>query len=360
MTATTLGIVNLSELEALARERLDDATYHYFAGGAADELTLRDNRAAFDRLAIVPRVLRAPGDRTTATTVLGVDVAQPALVAPVAYQRAAHADGELAIARGAAATGSGMCLSSLATVALEDVAAAAGPGAPLFFQLYPYRDRAMTEEVVQRAADAGFRALVVTVDVPVHGRRERELRHAFALPADSTLPCVPVPAGHRGPITPADVTALMQPDLDWGDIERFIAMTGMPVVVKGVLAADDARIAADVGAAGVVVSNHGGRQLDTAPATIDVLADVVDAVDGRVEVLLDGGVRRGTDVVKALALGARAVLVGRPVVWALAAAGEAGVREALALLAEETAVALALSGCGAPRDASPGLVRRMR
>ena len=360
MSAAELSAVNLAELEPLARERLDVAAYHYFAGGAADELTMRDNRAAFDRLVIVPRVLRGVSEGSTATTVLGAEVAHPVLVAPMAYQRAAHPDGELAIARAAAATGTGMCLSSLATSSIEDVAAAAGPGVPLFFQLYPYRDRGMTEEVIHRAREAGYRALMVTVDVPVHARRERQVRHSFVLPDDWALPCVPVPRDHEGPLTSEDVTSLMQPDLDWGDVERFMALAGLPVVLKGVLSPDDARIAAEVGAAGVVVSNHGGRQLDTTPATIDVLAEVVDAVQDRIEVLLDGGIRRGTDVVKALALGARAVLVGRPVVWGLAAGGEAGVRQALAMIADETRIALALCGCARPDDVTEALVRPAR
>jgi 4-hydroxymandelate oxidase len=351
-----MDVVNLADFEALARELLPEASYDYFAGGAADEITLADNRAAFDRLRIVPRVLR-PGERTARTSVLGADVDFPVLVAPVAYQQVAHRDGELAIARGAAAAGTAMCLSSLSNNSLEDVAAVA-PAAPRFFQLYPYRDRGMTEDVVQRAQAAGYRALFVTVDVPVHGRREREQRRSFALPADAALPCVPVPAHHSGPVTPTHITSWMRPDLGWDDVEHFVALTDMPVVLKGVLSAEDAVLAADAGAAGIVVSNHGGRQLDTAIATIDVLAEIADAVGDRIEVLLDGGVRRGTDVLKALALGARAVLIGRPIVWSLTVAGAAGVQHCLELIGAETAQALALAGCRAPDDARPELVRR--
>jgi 4-hydroxymandelate oxidase len=251
-----------------------------------------------------------------------------------------------------------MCLSSLSNHSLEDVAAAAGDDATLLFQLYPYRDRGMTDDVVRRAQAAGFRALVVTVDVAVHGRRERELRHAFALPDDCGLPCVPVPADHVGPVSPRDVSSFMQPDLNWRDIERFAGLTDLPVVLKGLLSREDARIAADAGAAGIVVSNHGGRQLDTAPATIDVVGEIADDVGDRIDVLLDGGVRRGIDVVKAVALGARAVLVGRPVLWGLAAAGEGGVRHALELLRAEIADAFALAGCGSPAEATAALVRR--
>ncbi|MGI8781236.1 MAG: alpha-hydroxy acid oxidase [Solirubrobacteraceae bacterium] len=352
------GAVNLGELEALSREELPRTTSPSFAGGAGDEVTLAENRDAFARLSLVPRVLRGPAARTTATTILGLELETPALVAPVAYQRAAHPDGELATARAAAAAGVAMCLSSLSTHGLEDVAAAAGPDAKLLFQLYPYRDRGMTDDVVRRAHAAGFRALVVTVDVAVHGLRERELRHAFALPHGCTLPCVPVPPDHTGPVRPHDVSSLMQPDLSWRDIERFMALTDLPVVLKGVLSVEDARIAADLGAAGVVVSNHGGRQLDTTPATIDVVGVIADAVGDRIDVLLDGGVRRGTDVVKALALGARAVLIGRPVLWALAATGQDGVRHALELLKAEIANALALAGCDSPAEATATLVRR--
>jgi 4-hydroxymandelate oxidase len=197
VSATELNALNLAELEPLARERLDPATYHYFAGGAADELTMHDNRAAFDRLALVPRVLRGLRERSSVTTVLGAQVAHPVVVAPVAYQRAAHPDGELAIARAAAATGTGMCLSSLATSTLGDVAAAAGPDAPLFFQLYPYHDLGMTE-VIHRARAAGYRALLVTVDVPVHARRERQLRHPFVLPDDWGCRASRCPATTRG------------------------------------------------------------------------------------------------------------------------------------------------------------------
>lgn len=343
-------MINLLELEALARERLDPGHYAYFAGGAGDELTLRDNRAAWERLTILPRVLAGLQDATTATTVLGVPVAFPALVAPVAYQKVAHPDGELALARGAVAAGTTICLSSLSNHPLEDVAAAVD-GAPLLFQLYPYYDRGLTAEVVARAEAAGFRALLVTVDVAAHGRRERERRHAFALPADCTLPCVPVPAHHTGPVSPADVTSWFAPNLSWHDVEALRDATSMPIVLKGVLHPEDARIAASLGAAGVVVSNHGGRQLDGAPAGIDALAAVADAAGDALELLVDGGVRRGTDVVKALARGARAVLVGRPAVWALAIGGADGVRDALALLGEEVAVALALCGCATPAEA---------
>jgi 4-hydroxymandelate oxidase len=358
MTSGVSGVVNVHDFEELAREHLSEAAYHYFAGGAADELTLDENRAALRRIALVPRVLRATADRSTTVELLGRELSFPVLVAPMAYQKVAHPEGELATARAAAAAGTAMCVSSFANHPLEEIAAAAQSAATLFFQLYPYRDRAVTAEVVARAEAAGYQALFVTVDVPVYGRRERERRRPFTLPDDCELPCVPAPRGHVGPLTPEDVSRLLRPDLSWRDIEELMSLTALPLVLKGLLSADDARIAADVGAAGVVVSNHGGRQLDTAIAAIDALPAVTAAAGDRLTVLMDGGVRRGTDVLKALALGARAVLVGRPVVWALAAGGRRGVEDVLRLLHEEIADALVLAGCATPADATPELVHR--
>ncbi len=350
--------INLEQYEALAREKLPQASYEYFAGGAADEVTLRENRLAFERISLLPRVLRGGRQRSSATTVLGVPINFPALLAPVAYQQVADPEGELATARAVAAAGTAMCLSSLSTKSLEAVAEASGPTRPIFFQLYAYRDRGLTDEIVLRAQAAGFRALVVTVDVAVHGRREREYRHCFALPDDCELPCVPVPADHDGPISPHEVSALMQPDLSWDDIERFIALSDLPVVIKGVLSAADARIAAELGVAGVVVSNHGGRQLDTVVVATDVVEQIAEAVGDRLEVLLDGGIRRGSDVVKAVALGARAVLLARPIIWALAADGQRGVERVLSLLEAEINDTLALCGCASLAEVTPELLRR--
>ena len=350
--------VNLDEFEAIAREKLPHASYEYFAGGAGDEVSLRENRLAFERIALIPRVLRGGRERSSATSVLGVPVNFPALVAPIAYQQVADPEGELATARAVAAAGTAMCLSSLSTKSLEDVAEASGPARPLFFQLYAYRDRGLTDEIVLRAQANGFKALVVTVDVAVHGRREREYRNEFVLPDDCELPCVPVPADHDGPLSPHEVTGLMQSDLNWDDIERFIALSDLPVVIKGVLSAKDASIAAGLGVAGLVVSNHGGRQLDTAVAPIDVVAEIADAVGDQLEVLLDGGVRRGSDVVKAIALGARAVLIARPIVWALTADGQRGVELALSLLEAEINDTLALCGCATLSEVTPELLRR--
>jgi isopentenyl diphosphate isomerase/L-lactate dehydrogenase-like FMN-dependent dehydrogenase len=327
--------LNVWDYERLAEERLDANAFAYFAGGAGDEVTLRENVAAFHRHKLRPRVLVDVGAGSTATTVLGVDVSLPVVIAPLALQRMAHVDGELATARAAAAARTIMCLSTAATARPAEVAAAA-PGAPQWFQVYVFEDRAITEDLVAEAADSGYSALVLTVDAPFLGRRERDIRVDFKIPEGMT------PSGNI--FTEGFDLALSWRDLEW------LAGYGLPVVVKGIITAEDARLACEHGAAAVVVSNHGGRQLDGVQATIDALEEVVDAVEGRIEVLLDGGVRRGTDVLKALALGARAVLVGRAMVWGLAVDGEAGVAHVLRLLREEIQLGLALLGCRAPSD----------
>lgn len=357
---STLPAINLGELEALAAEVLDEAAFDYFAGGAADEITLSENARAYRRLRLIPRVLTAGDDPTTECEILGTSVTSPVGVAPFAYQQVAHPDGELATARACAEAGVLMCLSSLSTQPLEEVVEASGPERRIWFQLYPYEDRAMTTEVVERAADAGCRALVVTCDVAVHGRREREFRHEFALPEDCSLPCVPVPDDFEGPVSPTDVTSFMQEGLSWDDIRGFIEKTELPVVLKGILSPQDAQIAAECGAAGIIVSNHGGRQLDTAIPTIEILPEIVDAVGEKIEVLVDGGITRGTDVVKALALGASGAMLARPITWALALGGEEGVAEALEMITSETRDALALCGCPDPSAVNRELVRESR
>jgi len=338
--------VNVWDYERLAAESLDAGVFGYFAGGAGDERTLRDNLEAYGRWHLRPRMLVDVAETTSATTVLGTPVSMPLLVAPFAMQGALHADGELGTARAAAGVGTIMCLSTLATAAPAEVAAAT-PGASHWFQVYVFRDRGVTQSLVDQAVEAGFSALVVTVDAPFLGRRERDLRTGFAFPAELTAPSVLAGGLASRAMTPVDLLSLIDPSLSWRDIEE-LASSSVPVVVKGVLTAEDARLACEHGAAGIVVSNHGGRQLDGVPATLDVLPEVVDAVAGRVEVLLDGGIRRGTDVVKALAHGAGAVLAGRAVAWGLTVDGEAGVRRVLELLREEIRLALALAGCPSP------------
>jgi 4-hydroxymandelate oxidase len=343
-------LVNVWDYEAAAAERLEPGPYGYYAGGAGDELTLRDNVEAFRRWQLRPRVLVDVAQPVTATTVLGHEVALPVLVAPVAYQRVAHPDGEVATARAAAAAGTLMCLSTLSTASPEEVAAT---GVQRWFQLYVFRDLGVTRALVDRARDNGFTALVLTVDTPVLGRRERDVRSAFTIPPD-----LEVPSLGRGGVTPGEALQLMSPSISWKDVEAFADMAQLPVVVKGVLTAEDARLACEHGAAALVVSNHGGRQLDGVAATIDALPEVVDAVGGRIEVLLDGGIRRGADVLRALALGARAVLAGRAPLWGLVVDGEAGVRRVLELLHAEVELALQLVGCADVRNLTPAHVQR--
>ena len=333
--------LNVWDYERLAAEALGPGPHGYYAGGAGDETTLRENVEAFGRWRLRPRVLVDVAGCTTVTTVLGHELSMPLAVAPVAFQRVAHPDGEPGMARAARAAGTAFCLSTLATATPAEIAPS---GATRWFQLYVFRDEGITRSLIEQARDAGFTALFLTVDAPVVGRRERDFRTGFTIPPEIT-----VAALGRGGMTTVGAFELMSPSVSWRDLETLAAY-GLPVVVKGLLTAEDARLACEHGAAGVVVSNHGGRQLDGVAATIDALPEVVDAVDGRLEVLLDGGVRRGTDVVKALALGARAVLAGRAPLWGLAVGGEAGARRVLELLREEILVALKLVGCTSPAD----------
>ena len=349
-SASVTTPVNVWDYEALAAERLGEALFGYYAGGAGDELTLRDNVAAWRRWQLRPRMLVGVDACTTATTVLGQEVSMPLLVAPVAFQRVAHPDGEMAMARAAKVAGTIMCLSTLATTTQAELAQT---GAPRWFQLYVFRDEGVTRDLIAQAREHGFGALVLTIDAPVRGRRERDVRTTFTVPDDLRI----APLGHGG-ITPREVFDLISSSLTWRDVERIAEEAQMPLLVKGVLTAEDAQLACEHGAAGIVVSNHGGRQLDGVSATVDALPEVVEAVGGRVEVLVDGGIRRGTDVVKALALGARAVLVGRAPIWGLAAAGEEGALAVLELLRAELLGVLQLVGCRSPEDVSPDRVQR--
>jgi isopentenyl diphosphate isomerase/L-lactate dehydrogenase-like FMN-dependent dehydrogenase len=350
--------INIADLERLAAEALEPGVHGYFAGGAGDERCLRRNCEAFAEWELWPRVLVDVSRVSTATTLLGAPVEVPILVAPVAFQRLAHPEGEEAMARAAASTGTVMVVSTLATTAPAEVAAAA-PGGRRWLQLYCFRDRGVTRALIEEAAEAGYEAIALTVDAPYAGPRERDLRSGFVLPAELRTPAIDAAAGRRN-LTIAEVFALVDPALTWSDLESLCAETELPVLVKGVLAAEDARLAADHGAAGVIVSNHGGRQLDGVPATIDALPGVVEAVGDRLEVLMDGGIRRGTDVALALALGAKAVLVGRPALWGLAVDGQAGAELALAMLRRELELALALLGCPSVAELGPGHVRRRR
>jgi 4-hydroxymandelate oxidase len=295
---------------------------------------------------------------STRTTVLGAELETPILVAPVAFQLLAHPDGEEGMARAARAAGTVLCLSSLTSTRPAQVAMAA-PDGKLWMQVYLFRDRGVTRAMVEEAAESGYEALLLTVDAPYAGRRERDLRTGFQVPAEIRAPAIEGAVGHRS-LTTAEVFALVDPSITWKDLEQLCGEFDLPILVKGLITGEDAALAVEHGAAGVVVSNHGGRQLDNAPATIDALPEVVEAVDGRIPVLLDGGVRRGTDVAVALAIGAQAVLVGRPALWGLAVDGEAGARLALDILAEELRLALALLGAPSPAALTADHVQRRR
>ncbi|MEU6554432.1 alpha-hydroxy acid oxidase [Streptomyces sp. NPDC046915] len=350
-----------NDFEAAARDRLDPVYADFIAGGARDEITVRANEEAFRRLRLTPRVLRGRPVEDLDVTLFGGRARMPLLLSPTAFHKLVDPGGEVATARAAAAAGAIMIVSMASTVAVGEVAEAArvaaegGVPVPLWFQLYLQPDRDITEALVRRATDAGCSALVVTVDSPVLGANERNRRNAFHdLPPG--LRCenlVDLRDGETGRVRQIAMSA----EFSWEHITWLKSITRLPVLLKGVLHPEDARLAVRHGVDGLLVSNHGGRQLDSVPATLEVLPEIVAAVAGRIPVLLDGGIRRGTDAVKALALGARAVGVGRPVMWALAQGGEKGVRRLLELLREELEDAMALCGAAALDELTPDLVR---
>lgn len=355
--------VSPADYEELAQARLDANAWAYVSGGAGDEHTVRANRAAWDTLCLQPRVLCRTAGGHTRRTLLGRTLTHPILLAPVAHQRLAHPDGELATAYAAAALGAGMVLSLQSNTPVEAVAQAmhGEPEAgPLWMQLYPQADRGFWRELVQRAEAAGCEALVLTVDAPVSGARDRERRAHFRLPPGiSAVHLAGRPLAAAPPASPgcsALFDDLLHAAPTWDDVDWLCGTTRLPVLLKGVMHPADAREARAHGVAGLIVSNHGGRTLDTAAPTARVLPGVVAAVQGHLPVLVDGGIRRGTDVFKALALGASAVLVGRPQVWALAAAGAHGVAHLLRLLRDELEIAMALCGCATLDAITPELL----
>ena len=347
-------LLNARDYETSARAVLPQQVYDYYAGGAGDEITVRENEAAWQRRRLLPRVLVDVGTCDLRTTLLGQPIAMPIITAPCALNALAHPDGELAVARAVSAHGTAQVLSTLSSFALEQVAAAAP--APRWFQLYVYRDREITRALVARVEAAGYSALCLTVDVQRPGNRERDLRNAFKVPPH-------VRAANFGDAIEdtADGSALLRyigdqfdPTLTWEAVDWLRSITRLPIVVKGILAPEDARLAIEHGVSGIGVSNHGGRQLDSAVTSCDALPAIADAVGARAEVYVDGGIRRGSDVLAALAMGAHAVLIGRPYLWALAVDGERGVHRMLTLLRDDLALSMALAGC-----ASLGAVRRL-
>ena len=363
--------INLFEYESIAPQHLSKMALDYYVSGAGDEITLRDNRAAFERYKLRPRILIDVSNRDLRTTILGQPVEMPILIAPMAFQCLATPEGELATAKAAAAMGTIMVLSTLSTQSLENVAKERQK-APQWFQLYIHRDRGLSRALVQRAEAAGYQALCLTVDAPILGRRERDRRNEFALPPHLKLANLVNMTGETPAPQPLEISQQsgesglltyfaeqIDPSLTWKDLEWLQSLTSLPIVVKGILRGDDAMKALEHGASAIIVSNHGGRQLDSAIASLDALSEVVAAVENKAEVLLDGGIRRGTDILKALALGAKAILIGRPILWGLAAAGETGARHILELLRDELETAIALSGCAKIQEIDPNLIMKL-
>ena len=353
--------VNLHEYEPLARAAISSMAWDYLAGGSRDERTLGWNRERLDAHMLLPRVMRDVSRLDTRVTLFGSELPHPVLLAPTGFQRLFHTEGELATARAAGAVGAVYTLSTAATTSIEDIAAVA-TGA-LWFQMYVQRDRGFTRALAQRAEAAGCRALVLTVDTPVLGARDRDQRNHLELPPGLELANLRglVASQPAGPTFRHDTSnPFLDPSLTWDALAWLVGETRLPVLVKGVLRADDALRAVERGAAGVVVSNHGGRNLDTVPATIDVLPAIAAAVAGRVPLLMDGGIRRGVDVVKALALGASAVMLGRPYLWGLAAAGSEGVQRVVNMLVTELEMAMAQCGAATLAELTPDLVTTRR
>ncbi len=354
--------INLLEYESLAKQHLDKMALDYYASGALDEKTLIENRSAFDRYKILPKMLRGVSQRDLSTTILGQSLSAPILIAPMAFQCLADTRGELATATAAVKLDLGMVLSTLSTKSLEEVA---NYGEKLWFQLYIHRDRNLTRTLVERAEKAGYQALCVTVDAPILGVRECDRRNQFTLPPHLEIANLTSIKNLKIPQTKGEsglyeyFATQLDPGLTWQDLEWLASITKLPIAVKGILRADDAITARECGAKAIIVSNHGGRQLDGAIATIDALGEITAAVGDKIEVLVDGGIRRGTDILKALARGAKAVLIGRPILWGLAVAGEQGVADILSILIQELDNAMALSGCAKLQDVKANLIKQL-
>ncbi|HYK86960.1 MAG TPA: alpha-hydroxy acid oxidase [Ktedonobacteraceae bacterium] len=357
-----MKLINVHDYEPAAQALIEPGAWDYYQGGSDDEVTLQANRSAFERIRLRPRMLVDVKHPDLRTTVLGTPISMPIMIAPSAYHGLAHTEGECATVRGAGMAGTLMTASSFSNRSLEEIAQAAT--GPLWFQLYIYRNMQIGEQTVRRAEAAGYKAIVLTADTPVLGNRERDLRNKFSLPADMRhgnfsdehINDTHTSNDAEAPTSETDAQRLSNEDSEedsylllphtptWETLDWLRSITSLPILLKGILTAEDAILALERGADGIIVSNHGGRQLDTALASIEALPEVVEAVDGRCEVYMDGGIRRGTDVLKALALGARAVLVGRPIIWGLAVDGAEGVRDVLDILRAELEMAMVLSG----------------
>lgn len=354
--------INLFEYEQRAKGHLSQMAFDYYSSGAWDEITLRDNRAAFERIKLLPRMLVDVSKRDLSVTILGETLQLPILIAPMAFQCLAHLDGEVATARAAALTGTGMILSTMSTKSIEEVATVDNDSSH-WFQLYIHKDKGLTRALVERAFAAGYKALCLTVDAPMLGQRERDKRNEFTLPDGlhlanlTSMSGLDIPHYSKESGLFAYFAQQLNPAVTWQDLEWLQSLSPLPLVVKGILRADDAVNAVKCGAKAIIVSNHGGRQLDSAIASIEALPDVVAAVNNQAEVLVDGGIRRGIDILKAIAYGANAVLIGRPILWGLALNGEVGVAHVIQLLRAEFDLAMALSGCTCIKDIDSSLLR---
>jgi 4-hydroxymandelate oxidase len=371
-------LVNVKDFESVAKDNLSQMIYDYYAGGACDEITVAANEAAYSQLCIKYHVLNDVSNRTIKTTVLGQEIDSPIIIGPTAFQGLACERGELATASAAKRTGTVFTLSTLANHSMEEIANEVG--GHLWYQLYVYKDRDVSRKLVEKAEEFGYKALVVTVDSQFAGHRERDVRNSFCLPSNiraanfemigalETTTYLKKQSNQETDIagwnhchsSVADmIHKLYDQSLSWKDIEWFRSITKLPVLIKGLIRADDAKRAEECGIDGIIVSNHGGRSLDTSPSTLSVLPEIVSSVSKKTDVLLDGGIRRGTDVLKAIALGAKAVMIGRPVLWGLASYGEEGVVKILHILNGEFDLAMAFAGCKSPAEISVDLIGKM-
>lgn len=349
-----MKLLNLFDYEKAAAGVMHPPSYAYYAGGVAENITRTENRRAFERIMLRPKMLRDVSQIDTSTTIMGIDSSMPVMIAPAAMHTLAHPDGEMGMARAAKEAGIIQVLSTMSTFSVDEVASV---GHNLWFQLYVFREREITEMLVKRAEAAGCQALVVTLDVPTPGLRENLIRAGFSTP-NMPFPNFTIPDESASHQLFHHASATFAPSLTWKDIDWLASLTSMPVWVKGILRGDDAQAAVDHGVVGIVVSNHGGRQLDTAIPTIEALPEIVEAVNGRCELILDSGVRRGTDIIKALALGAKGVMLGRPPLWGLAVNGQAGAADVLQMMRNELENGMAQCGCPTLADIEGSLVVR--
>ncbi|XP_072032432.1 2-Hydroxyacid oxidase 1-like [Amphiura filiformis] len=368
MAAGTNQLVCLDDYEKKAEQLLPKFAFDFYAGGADDQQTLQDNKEAFKRFRLRPRLMRDVSNRDMSTTILGHHLPHPIAIGPSSFHKMAHPDGEIATVKGAAMTSTPMCVAgSGSNVTLEDLAEAVKDSTtPLWIQFYIYKDRQINERLIKRAEKAGYEALFVTVDLPCIGKRRSDIRNQFNMPSNlgfaniaGELESQQLYTKGKGSGLENFINTQIDPSVTWEDIKWLRRITKLPIVLKGILTAEDARETVKYGVNGILVSNHGGRQLDGVLATIDVLSEVVEAVrESNVEVYLDGGVRKGTDILKALALGAKAVFIARPVIWGLACNGQEGVKRVLDILKDELSLAMALSGCTSIEDISRDILQR--